>query len=125
MENLRSESYNHPHRSFVSFSFALIVLVTAFEAARADVSVRERLVEAAAATRLCPDLKMNRRVFERVAAENGMDMTKGSMDMRAFEKKVDRQVPRLLKFDRWIICRIGAGNFGPKGEIVKNLLTVR
>jgi hypothetical protein len=104
---------------------SLCCLALFSETASAAVPIRERLVEAVSSTRLCPSLSINRRVFDRVARKVGMDPTPGSKDMRLLEQQVARQVPRLLKFERGIICDIGKYNFGSDGEIIKGILKVR
>lgn len=103
----------------------LLATGSPFEATGKPIPIEERIKEAIAATRLCPNLHVNRRVFEKLARKNGIDPTPGSQDMRALDERVQRQVPRLLRFDRAIICRLGEVDFGPDGMIIKGLLKVK
>ena len=105
--------------------FSLSCIGAPTEAASGPIPIKERITEAMAASRLCPNLRVNRRVFERVARKVGMDPTPGSKDMSALEQRVQRQVPRLLRFERWIICDLGKYNFGPDGATIKGLLKTR
>jgi hypothetical protein len=102
-----------------------IVLAGFVDASSLRVPIRQRLVEAVSTTRLCPNLHVNRAIFEQLARRQRMRITPGSRDMRIFEQEVEAQVPRLLRFHRGIICGLAKADFGPHGLIVRNLLRVQ
>lgn len=102
-----------------------VVFADSADAATRPIPITQRLVEAVSTTRLCPNLHVNRVVFEQIARRQGMRVAPGSRDMRIFTQQVKAQVPRLLRFRRGIICGLGKADFGPNGLILRNLLRVQ
>jgi hypothetical protein len=113
------------YRASIAMLVCSLICAESSEASRRAIPIKQRLVEAVSTTRLCPRLHVNRAVFHQIARRQGLQMTRGSRDMRIFEQQVRVQAAHLLKYRRGVICGLGETDFGPRGIIVKGLLHVR
>lgn len=104
--------------------FAAVMIMSSIEAADAAVSMKERLAEAMAATRICKNVSLNPKVFGKVARSAGLNVEDGSSDMKTLQRDAERKVQRFRKLDVRIICLVGETDFGPQGAIIRNLLRV-
>jgi len=114
--------YNNRHA--LAAAIACIMIFSSTQSANAAVSTRERLAEALATTRLCKNVSLNQKTFNKAARKAGLDIQQGSSDMKMLEQGAEYKVQRLRKFDRRIICLLGETDFGPQGIAIRNLLRV-